>query len=118
MEKNSYGDSLLFFRGDFVDLSDSIKSAGHNRNACISSLMYYFSQETAMRCQSCGKAIAAAGRHLYARLVAVDLGEGVKDKGNKINSFELVPEFPQPVQSNDSHQLSITNEHSRDIESV
>ncbi len=95
MEKNSYGDSLLFFRGDF-DLSDSIKSAGHNRNACISSLMYYFSQNFRYAVPIVWESNRGGRSHLYARLVAVDLGEGVKDKGNKINSFELVQNFPNP----------------------
>jgi len=95
MEKNRYGDSLLFFRGDFA-ASDSIKSIGYNRNACISSTMYYLPQGSGYAVPFVWESNRDGRSHLYSRLVAVDIGQGVKDIGNRISSFELAQNFPNP----------------------
>ncbi len=95
MEKNRWGDSLLFFRGDFVT-SDSIKSVGYNRNACISSTMYYLPQGSGYAVPFVWESNRDGRSHLYSRLVAVDIGQEVKDRGNRISSFELDQNFPNP----------------------
>ena len=95
MEKNRNGDSLLFFRGDFVT-SDSIKSIGHNWNACIGSMMSYLPQGRGDAMPFVWESNRDGRSHLYSRLVAVDFGEGVKNTGERVNTFELAQNFPNP----------------------
>ncbi len=81
---------LLFFSGGD---SDTLKSAGYNRNACIGSNMYFYN--------SSGHVLVAwesnrsGHSHIYSRMVISPIDE-VKEEPSHLASFNLDQNFPNP----------------------
>jgi hypothetical protein len=94
MEKYKEKDSTLFFqRGSYV--SDTVKSAGYNRNACISSILIYVPQYRSAAIPIVWESNRDGRSHLYSRLALIPTG-GVKDNGLKISSLRLDQNYPNP----------------------
>jgi hypothetical protein len=92
MEKYTSTDSMLIFSGGYY-LSDTVKSAGYNRNACIGSDM--FNVNGKLFVLTVWESNRSGHPHIYSRLVELYM-YGVEPQKILLNSFTLEQNYPNP----------------------
>ena len=85
--------SLLFERS--TTLHDTLRSTGHNRDACIGSSFIYFPQYASYGVQIVWESNRSGRTHIYSRSILMPLGD-VRDESGVTKNFELSQNFPNP----------------------
>jgi hypothetical protein len=105
MEKYTSTDSMLIFSGGY-SLSDTVKSAGYNRNACIGSDMFFFDGKLFVL--TVWESNRSVHSHIYSRLVELHI-DGVESPKISLNSFTLEQNYPNPFNPTTNIRFTIAH---------
>jgi hypothetical protein len=105
MEKYVRTDSMLIFSMDYV-LSDTVKSTGYNRNACIGSDMFWIGRNYSVL--TVWESNRSGRSHIYSRLVEL-INVGVEPPILSPSSFELEQNYPNPFNPKTNFRFTIAH---------
>ena len=105
MEKYTNTDSMLIFSVDNY-LTDTVKSAGYNRNACIGTDM--FVTNGILSVLTVWESNRSGHSHIYSRLVRLPM-DGVEPPIISLRSFILEQNYPNPFNPTTNFRFTIAH---------